>query len=390
MNRLRPALAFVAVVWRIIGRDRTALFFMLVLPVAVMVIIGTTFGGQERTPVGMVRLDEGPLAGRVAGALERADGVQVKRYADIESLRQAVRRQTVVAGVVLPRGMDRAIRAGRPVRIAIVGDPTSQAALSARIAVSGIVDAVGTPIGAAQLVTADVGGDFDSNLARATGQRAGAGAPVRVEDVGDAQTTELSRFSLTAPQNLVLFVFINAMAGAVLIVIARRDGILRRTLATRTPMGVVLLGLGLGWLALSLVQSVLILGIGALLFGVRWGDPLAATLLVLAFALVGCGAGLLVGAIGRNEDRVSAVAPVIGIVLGALGGCMVPLEIFPPAMDAVAHAVPHYWAIRAWQQLVFDGDGVAAIAPSLVVLAGFAGAFIALATTLLRRQLTRS
>jgi ABC-2 type transport system permease protein len=388
MSRLRPALAFTEVVWRIIGRDRTALFFMLILPVAVMVIIGTTFGGQERAQVGLVRLDDGPLTVRVATALERADGIEVEVFDDVEAMRRAVRRQAVVAGVVLPAGTDARLRRGRPAEVGFIADRTSQAALSAQIAVSGILDATQTPIAAAQLVTAELGGDLDGNLALADAADAGAGPPVRVEDVGEARRGDLSRFSLTAPQNLVLFVFINAMAGAVLIVIARRDGILRRTLATRTPIGVVLLGLALGWLALALAQSVLIVTVGALLFGVRWGDPLAAGLLVLSFALVGCGAGLLVGAIGRNEDRVGAVAPVIGIVLGALGGCMVPLEVFPGAMVSVAHAVPHFWAIRAWQQLVFDGDGVAAIAPSLAVLWAFGTAFIALATVLLRRQLT--
>ena len=43
---------------------------------------------------------------------------------------------------------------------------------------------------------------------------------------------------------------------------------------------------------------------------------------------------------------------------GALGRCVVPLEIFPPGMQVVAHAVPHYWAVAAWLELVFDGAGV--------------------------------
>ena len=57
--------------------------------------------------------------------------------------------------------------------------------------------------------------------------------------------------------------------------------------------------------------------------------------------------------------------------------------------EVLASAVPHYWAIRAWQQLVFDGEGVAAILPSLAALTAFAAVFIVLATGLLRRQLTR-
>jgi ABC-2 type transport system permease protein len=382
MRRALAALAFTEIVGRTLLRDRTALFFMLILPVAVIVIIGTTFGGQGRTEIGLVNLDRGLLATRVAAALRSADGVHVRAYEDVEALRRAVRRQTVAAGLVLPRGLDADLRAGRQVRPRFVTSPDPEAALAARLTVQGILDRAGAPIAAAQMQR-----DFDAALARAD-RESRAGVTVAVRDVGDARAQELSRFSLTAPQNLVLFVFINAMSSAVVIVLARRQGILRRSLAAPVPMAVVLLGLGLGWLVLALVQSLLILGVGALAFGVGWGDPLAAALLVLAFALVGCGAGLLVGAIGRDEDRVGAVAPVIGIVLGALGGCMVPLEVFPPGMQAVAHAVPHYWAITAWQQLVFDGEGVLAILPSLLLLTAMAAVAIAVASVLLRRRLT--
>jgi ABC-2 type transport system permease protein len=347
----------------------------------VIVIIGTTFGGQGRTEIGLVSAERGPLAARVAGALRSADGVRVRAYEDIEALRRAVRRQTVASGVVLPPGLDAELRAGRQGRLWFVASANSEAALAARATVQGIVDRAAAPIAAAQ---AQPG--FDAALTVASAQADG-GVTVAVQDVGDARVRDLSRFSLTAPQNLVLFVFINAMASAVLIVVARRQGVLRRALAAPVSMTTVLLGLGLGWLALALVQSLLIVGVGALGFGVRWGDPLAAALLVLVFALVGCGAGLLVGALGRDEDRVGALAPVIGIVLGALGGCMVPLEIFPSGMQAIAHAVPHYWAVTAWQKLIFDGEGVSAILPSLLVLTGIAVVSIAAAAALLRRRL---
>jgi len=165
--------------------------------------------------------------------------------------------------------------------------------------------------------------------------------------------------------------------------------VLRRAVATRTGVGTILLGLGVGWMSIALVQSAIILVVGAAFFGVDWGAPLPAALLVLAFAMVGCGAGLLLGALGRDEDKVSAIAPVLGLVLGALGGCMMPLEVFPPAMLAVAHAVPQYWAIRSWQELVFDGAGTATIAPALAVLTGYAAILVAAATLLLRRSLTR-
>jgi ABC-2 type transport system permease protein len=87
---------------------------------------------------------------------------------------------------------------------------------------------------------------------------------------------------------------------------------------------------------------------------------------------------------------VGAIAPVVGIVLGALGGCMIPLEFFPPSMRAVAHVVPQFWAVTAWQRLVFDGAGIAGIAGPVGVLAAFAVVFLALAAIVLQRDLVQA
>jgi ABC-2 type transport system permease protein len=55
-----------------------------------------------------------------------------------------------------------------------------------------------------------------------------------------------------------------------------------------------------------------------------------------------------------------------------LGGCMWPLEIVPPVMRTVGHAVPHAWAMDAWTALALDGEGVGAVTTELLVLAAFA------------------
>ena len=191
------------------------------------------------------------------------------------------------------------------------------------------------------------------------------------------------------PQNLVLFTFINALASAAFLVQVRRDGVLHRALATRTSLGALLGGLATGWFVLALVQSLLIVVIGRVAFDVRWGDPVGTAALLVLWALVGCGAGLLVGALGENEDRVGAVMPVVGIVLGALGGCMVPFEVFPPLMRTLALAVPHTWALNGFRNLVFDGGAVRDIAGSIVVLTAWAGGLLWLSTTVMHRRLVR-
>jgi ABC-2 type transport system permease protein len=383
------ARGFTRVIVRQLFADRSALFFMFVLPVAVIVIIGATFGATPSVEVGVVAPAPTAAGDEIVDRLRSTPGVKVSTYDDAEALGLDVRRRVVTIGLVLPNDLDAALVEGTA-RITVLGEPSSSVTGSARDVVAGVVADVTAPIDAgrraAELTGAPVG------VAISTAERVASAIPVATPtttDVGDGREASLSRFSLTAPQNLVLFVFINAVAGGAALVRLRRTGVLRRVLAGPTSAGSVILGLGVAWVSIALVQSVLILAVGGLAFGVDWGDPLGAAALTVVFAAVGGGAGLLVGAVGGNEDRVSSIGPLVGIGLGALGGCMIPLEIFPDAMRTVSRAVPHSWAMQGWQQLVFDGESLADITGPLVVLTAFAVVLFVAAAAVLRRSLTR-
>lgn len=391
MSTLVAARQFATVILRRLLRDRTALFFMIVLPVLVITIIGVTFGNAGGLDVGVVDQTGGsPAATTIVRAIDAADGTKVTTFHSVDDLRGAVRRQTVSAGVVLPAGLDDAVTTGDAV-ITLIGLENDEATFLSRDVLQSAASTVLSPADAARFAAALTGADLAS--ARATSEQLAGSLPkvaVETVDVGRAQRSNLSPFSLVAPQELVLFVFVNAMASGAALVRMRRTGVLRRVMAGPGGAGTIVTGVLAGWLTVALLQSALILAIGSFAFGVSWGSPAGAAALVVLFALVGTGAGLLVGALGGNEDRVGAITPPIGLVLAALGGCMVPLEVFSPTMRGVAHAVPHYWAMVAWQRLIFDGGGIGAIAVPLLVLAAFAAALLTVAVVTLRRALVRA
>jgi ABC-2 type transport system permease protein len=387
MNVIRTARRFVVVSFRQIVADRSTLFFMIVLPVAVIVIIGATFGVADRFEIGIVGADRSAAGVAIRSQLEATPGVKVIELDDADALRSAVRRQNLPAGIVLDDDLDQAL-AGGTADIVVVADEGSTLAMSAEGVLATAVDTVRAPIDAARLAAQRTGATDDEASAAAAAVAASLSPPtVEVVDVGDGREESLSRFSLTAPQNLVLFVFINGMASGAAVVRMRRTGVLRRALAGPVGTGTIVAGVGAAWFVVALVQSLLIVAVGGLLFDVSWGDPVAATLLLVVYAAVGGSAGLLVGAVGADADRVGAISPPLGIALGGLGGCMVPLEVFPDSMRTIAHAIPHYWAMTAWQQLVFDGDGVGAIVTPLLVLTGFAVVFTVAAARAMRRDL---
>ncbi len=170
---------------------------------------------------------------------------------------------------------------------------------------------------------------------------------------------------------------------------ARREmWVARRMLSTPTSTGVILVGEAAGRFGVAMVQGVYIMLGTLVIFGVNWGDPLGAIAVVVLFALVGSGAAMLSGALFRNEQQAGGLGVLLGLGLAAVGGAMVPIELFPDTMQTIARCTPHAWAIDAFAELVRRDGGLLDILPQLGVLAAFAAVFMALATWRLHRVLT--
>jgi len=160
-------------------------------------------------------------------------------------------------------------------------------------------------------------------------------------------------------------------------------------LATPTSSRTVVAGEALGRLLIAIFQGAVIMVGSALLFGVDWGDPVAAVTLMVVFSLVAAGAGMLTAATLRTGQQAIAVGLLLSLGLGALGGTMMPLEFYSDTMRMVAHLTPHAWAVDAFAVLVRHDGNLISILPQLAVLLGVAATLLALASWRLRRALTR-
>ncbi len=369
-------------------RDRTALFFVVVLPILVVVIVGTTARGFDEFSVGVVVAGNGPRTDELVRALDGSDAIAVTRVSTVDKAATAVRRSELSAAVVIPASYDDDLTANRDVAVGLVGDPTSTAFLAAQTAVASVVAQQGGTIQAARFVTAQVGGDLDDNVALADRTAASVDpVMVRTTSIDATQNILPEGFSYSAPTMLVLFVFINSLAGGAAIIENRRLRMYERVSAAPVTRREIIAGETLAYLGIALLQSAIIVGIGGLLFGVDWGDPVAAAALVFVWALVGTGAGVLSGTLFRTPEQASSIGPPIGIAAGMLGGCMWPLEIVPPVMRTVGHALPHAWAVDGWVVLLSRGGSIGDIAQELLVLGAFAATLLVISTTRLRHHL---
>jgi len=186
-------------------------------------------------------------------------------------------------------------------------------------------------------------------------------------------------FAQAVPGTMVMFALLVMLtSSAVLLVIERREGLLRRMAATPITRGTLVLGKWIGRMMIGLVQIAFAMLAGTLLFRMNWGTELPAIgLLMVVYAGFNASLGLLLGAVARTQAQAVAIGVLSANVLAALGGCWWPIEITPPWMQALAHVLPTGIAMDALHQLVSFGAPGAAALPHVAVLA-VAGAVIGL------------
>lgn len=379
-------IAYVALV-RLV-RDRSNIFFVFILPIAIIVLIGAQFGGGFASKLGVVvDPDAGDLGARLVASLDASEDVAVVMYDSESAALDAVERGNAQAAVVIPASYDSSIRSAEPVSIGFYARPDNQ--VFQTVVQSAVADQSAV-IRAAQFAVDNQGAVFDEAFLIASNNLGTvSGITVEAQTIGEsALPPDLGQFDLGASSQLVLFMFLTGLTGSAAIIETRRLGVASRMLSTPTTAGTVVGGEGLGRFGVVMVQGLYILFATLLLFQVDWGNPLGAALVMVTFGAVCAGAAMLMGTLFRNDEQATGVGVILGIGFGALGGCMIPLEFFSDTMQRIAHVTPHAWALDAYAVLVREDGTVADILPELGVLTVYALVLITISGLRLRRSMT--
>ena len=370
-------------------RWRGNLFFLFVLPMLIILLLGAAFGGSQKARIGVLQRDHGPLAQQFITRLGNRPSTQLIHYQSSSSLQKAVARGDVDAGLVIPAGYDDRLEHGHSVTLGYFDRPNS-VAQQLRPTVQSVAADQSRTIAAAQVLERQLNLTFAVALARAN---AVVARVPRVQAVltapdGSPYAVTTGRFQQGASTELVLFIFFTSLTGAAFMIETRRLGIARRILSTPTSTRTIVAGQLLGRLAVALTQALIIVLGSMLFFGVTWGNPLGTAAVILSFCLVGTGAAVLVGSLCQTEEQARPVAFLLGLGLAALGGSMAPLEVFPATARAIAHITPHAWANDAFSKLLKHGGDLISVLPQIGVLLGFAVLAMTVAVWPLRHALT--
>ena len=170
-------------------------------------------------------------------------------------------------------------------------------------------------------------------------------------------------------------------SGAIVLVVEREQGLLRRLASAPISRGSVVLGKWLARVGLALVQLAYAMALGSLLFGIEWGQSVPMVLATLAaWGGLNASLALLLGSLARTTAQAAGVGVLVSLVLAALGGCWWPVELTPQWMQTLAMALPTGWTMDAMHKLVSFADAPSTVVPHVATLAlaslaaGWAGA----------------
>lgn len=388
------ALSIAVVELRRFLRERSNIFFVFVLPLLLVVFIGAQFAGGAQIQLGVVHDPDDDLATEVLDTVTESDDIELVVYEDQDALVDAVARARISGGVVFGDDFGARLAALESLTISFIGRPDARAQALRQIVASAAAE-VGQPYDAAAVaIEYGLVDGPDELVVLATSLATDIAGPVVTMEArgGDPlaqEFTGLGQFDLGASSQLFLFVFLTSLTASATLIQSRQLGVARRMLSTPMTTGGIVVGQALGRMGIAITQAAYIIVATTLLFQVNWGDPIATGLVIVLFCLVAAAAAMLVGSVFRNDAQASGFGIGAGLVMAALGGSMVPLEIFPAVMQRIALVTPHAWANNAMAEIVRRGGGVAAVSSELVVLAAYAAVLFALAAWALRRALTR-
>lgn len=374
--------------------SRSQLLFYVILPVVFTAILGgLTFGGGDdnRLAIAVVNEDDGALAEELLTALENSAAIRPDLKTSAEAV-NVFESNDAPALLIIPAGFSDALRHGETVDLswrmqsgnanALVAQQAVQAAVGQ---VSQAVTIANTSVQAAEQREPFAGEEtrdayFADSLAAA--QEMLAAAPQRVsvtQPVPTAEADQGNSFNNAAQASagqLITWVFIPLLGTAGLFAYERTQGTLRRLISTPTSKSTYLLGTISGQLGLGLVQMLLLVAFGALIFGLQWGQsPAALALMLFTFGLAAVAMGTMLGTFIKTDGQATGIAIMLGMVMALLGGCWYPLELFPPGVQTAVHVLPTTWAMQGLTDLVMWGQGFIDILPEAGVLLGFALVF---------------
>ncbi len=195
------------------------------------------------------------------------------------------------------------------------------------------------------------------------------------------------------PAWLIFSMFFVVIPISTTLITEKQQGTLTRLRTMNTSIGLFFIAKTLPYLVINQVQLITMLLLGAYIVPLLGGDSLvigshyfALAFMSLAIGIAAIGYALLVAVVAKTTEQATSIGGVGNILLGAIGGIMVPKFIMPEYLQAFTYVSPMSWGLDGFLDIFLYGNDIMAILPEVMMLLTFGGVMLALALGIFHRQ----
>ena len=352
-------------------RDSRSLLLALLLPTLLVVLFGYAIGWDvDDIRTAVLDLDESARSRELIEAFEASGYFTVVRHLTRHGqVEDVLDRGEALVVIVLPPDFARDLDGGRSAALQILVDGSD--ANSATIA-----------LGYAQGIVRS----FSSDVLLA-----GAERPPRVRAETRVWYNEelLSRNMIVPGLVAVIMMIIAAMLTSLTIAREWERGTMEQLVSTPVHRVEVVLGKLLPYVAIGVIDVVLVSLIGVFLFDVPFrGSPGLLMILSLAFIVGSLGLGMFISAVARSQLLATQMAMLLTFLPAfLLSGFMFAIDVMPPALQAITYLIPARYFLVVTRGLFLKGVGVEVLATEGLLMIAFAVLGVLGATRAFRKQI---
>ncbi|MBZ5859129.1 ABC transporter permease [Flavihumibacter profundi] len=107
--------------------------------------------------------------------------------------------------------------------------------------------------------------------------------------------------------------------------------------------------------------------------------PLTLLVTAMVIAITATAYGVCIGALFQTPNQALPFGAISIVILSAIGGIWVPVEILPAGLQQLAKVSPLHWALDAINTIFLRNGGLPAVWTNLAILLGFSAVFVTIA-----------
>lgn len=201
------------------------------------------------------------------------------------------------------------------------------------------------------------------------------GRRVSVQSVSPRDEKIPSSVQQSVPAWIIFSMFFIIIPASTVILAERKRGTLSRLYTMNVHPYLLLIGKLFPYFAVNQIQLVLMIAVGIWVVPIFGGDQLnhpssysALALISTAASLASIGTAFLIASFSTSVEQATIIGGIGNIIMGALGGVMVPRFVMPPALRSISDFSPMSWGLEGFLDIFLRDGNLCAVLPEAGLL----------------------